>query len=140
MHTDIYFSQSWRLGSPRPGCQHVESWRGPSFCVQTDVFLLCPHTVERERGNKLFGVSLSFFIVSHVQLSPFSHHHFHPTPQPPTLSPFPLWLCPWVLYTCSLMNLSLLSPIIPPLPGVTVSLFFISMSLVIFCFLVCFVD
>ena len=84
-----------------------------------------------------------FFIVVQGQLSPFSHHHFpqlHPLP-PPTLNPSPLWLCPWVLYTCSLMTLplpSLLSPCLSPL--VTASLFFIPMSLIIFCLLVCFVD
>ena len=60
-----------------------------------------------------------FIIVVQVQLFPFSHHHF-PPPYPPlltTLNPHPLWLGPWVLYTCSLMNLLLLSPINPiPLP------------------------
>ena len=35
-----------------------------------------------------------------------------PHPLPPTLNPSPLWLCPWVFYTCSLMNLSLLCPVI----------------------------
>ena len=40
-----------------------------------------------------------------------------PTP-PPTLNPTPLCLCPWVLYTCSLMTLPLLSPISPsPVPS-----------------------
>ena len=53
---------------------------------------------------------LSFFIVVWIQLSLIPHHHF-PTP-PPTLNPTPLWLCPWVLYTCSLTTLSLLSPLI----------------------------
>ena len=46
---------------------------------------------------------------------------FHPAPPvqpspPTTLDPTPFWLCPWGLYTCSLMNLSLLSPIILLLP------------------------
>ena len=72
-----------------------------------------------------------FFIVQ-VQLSPLSCYHFpmpHPPP-PPTLNLSPLWLCPWVLYTCSLMTHPLFSPIIsPPSPLVNVSLFFISMSL-----------
>ena len=48
------------------------------------------------------------FIVIRVQLSPFSCHHFPLTPPPPTLSPSPLWLCPWVLYTCFLITLFLL--------------------------------
>ena len=54
-----------------------------------------------------------FFIVVLVQLSPFSPHH---APHPPQT--YPLWLCPYVLYTCSLMALPLISPIIllsPPL-------------------------
>ena len=58
-----------------------------------------------------------------------------PTP-PPTLNPIPLWLCPCVLYTCSLTILGLFSPL-SSLPSllVTISLFFISMSLLIFCLL-----
>ena len=70
-------------------------------------------------GTSSSGSSLHFFfIVVQIQLPPFSYHHFsppHPLP-PPTLHPSPLWLCPWVLYTCSLMNLSLLSPV-NPLPS-----------------------
>ena len=87
---------------------------------------------------------LKLFIVVQVKLSPYSPHHSHP-PQPslpPTCDPTPLWLCPWVLYACSLMTLppspTGLSP--PTSPLVTVSLFFISMSVVIFCLRVCFVD
>ena len=55
------------------------------------------------------------FIVVQVYLSPFSCHHFPPPhpPPPPTLNSTSLWLCPWVLYTCSLMTLPPLSPIIP---------------------------
>ena len=63
-----------------------------------------------------------------------------PTP-PPTLNPTPLCLCPWVLYTCSLMTYPFFPPYLPlPSPLVTVSLFFISVSLIIFCLLVCFID
>ena len=56
-----------------------------------------------------------FFIVVQVQLSPFSCHHFPPPhpPPPTTLIPILLWLCQWVLYTCSLMTLPFLFPIIP---------------------------
>ena len=81
------------------------------------------------------------FIAVQVQLFPFSPHHsplFHPSLLP-TLEPSPLGFVhvsfihvPW----CT-------SPYFPPLslsPLVTVSLFLISMSLVIFCWLVCFVD
>ena len=47
--------------------------------------------------------------------------------------------CPWFLYTCSLTH-PLLSPITPSLlSSGLVSLFFTSMSLVLFCSLVCFV-
>ena len=56
----------------------------------------------------------SFFIVVQVQLSPFSCHHspLPLPPPPPTLNPTHLWLYPCVLYTCSLMILSQLSPVI----------------------------
>ena len=78
-----------------------------------------------------------------VQLSSFSPYHSNP-PQPsppPTIDPTHLWLCPWVFHTCSLMSLPSLPPVIPSTsPLVTVSFFFISMSLVIFCLLVCCVD
>ena len=44
-----------------------------------------------------------------------------PPPHPlqlPTLNPSRLWLCPWVLYTCSLTTLPLLSLLTPfPLPS-----------------------
>ena len=81
----------------------------------------------------------NFFIV--VQLSSFfphcsslscPHHLFH------TQSPPPCCPCPWVFYTCPLTTLSLLSLLsFSPPPLITVSLFFISMSLVLFCSLVC---
>ena len=73
-----------------------------------------------------------------------SSPHHSPPPQPPplpTLDPTPLWFCPCVLYTCSWKLFCLSPPLSPPTsPLVTVSLFFISMSLVIFCLLVCFAD
>ena len=61
------------------------------------------------------------------------------TPPIPTSHPctYPLWLCTCVFYMCSLTALPLSSPIIRLLfPLVTISLFFISMSLVIFCLFV----
>ena len=57
--------------------------------------------------------------VIQVQLSPFPRHHTPPPPIP-TSHPwtYPLWLCLWVLYTCSLMTFSLFPPIISlPLPS-----------------------
>ena len=70
---------------------------------------------------------------------PLPPHHLSP---PPTFDSTPLWLCPCVLYTCSLMTLPLFPPHYLSLfsPLVTISLFFISVSLVIFCLPVCLVD
>ena len=61
---------------------------------------------------------LIFFIDVPIELSPFSHHHFSP-PYPP-FNPTPLWLCPWVLYTCSLTTLPLLCHVTPPLWSLSV--------------------
>ena len=68
--------------------------------------------------QKIFKTSLPnffFFVFVQVQLSPLSPHQY-PRPQPsppPTLDPTPLWLCPCVLYTCSLMTLPLFPPLSP---------------------------
>ena len=69
-----------------------------------DILFLCVY----------FSFILFFiFIVVQVQLSPFSH----PTPLSP-YNPSLFWLCPRVLYTCSLRILSRLSSVIPlPLPS-----------------------
>ena len=72
-------------------------------------------------ANILFhfmGFLLTFvsFFKFFVLLFTCSCLHFPATTSPcppPTLNPSPLWLCPWVLYTCSLMTFSLLSLIIP---------------------------
>ena len=59
----------------------------------------------------------------------------HPS-SPPTFEPTPLWLCPWVLYTCSLMTLPLLSlvnPLAPPLWSLSVSYFHVSGSILLAC-------
>ena len=65
--------------------------------------------------------------------------HYSPLPYPlPTshIEPSPSnCLCPWVHYTCSFTWPFHFFPLL-----VSVSLFFISMSLVIFCLLVCFAD
>ena len=47
-----------------------------------------------------------------VPISPSSLPSSPPMPSSPPPSN-PLWLCLWVLYTCSLTNLPLFSPIIP---------------------------
>ena len=54
--------------------------------------------------------------------------------------PPPCHPCPWVLCICSLSWPSYPHYPLPASPLVTVSLFFISMSLVLFCLLVCFAD
>ena len=88
--------------------------------------------------------SVSFFkkfIVILLQLSAFSPHPSTP-PQPiPPPSPHlypPPWFCPCVLYSSSCKPLSPLSP--PHSPLAIVTLFLISMSLVLFCLLFSFVD
>ena len=110
-------------------------------CLERKSCIHCRLTIIHK--NHFINLHCYFFIVLQIQLSPFSRCHFslpHPPP-PPTLNPTPVWLCPWVLYPCSLMTLPLLSSVISPLsPLVTVSLFFIYMSLVLFCLPVCFVD
>ena len=57
---------------------------------------------------------------------------------PTSLVSMPPWFCPCVLYSCSRKPFSPSS--LPLSPLVTVSLFSISVSLVIFCLLVCFID
>ena len=82
-----------------------------------------------------------FFIVVQVQLSPFSpHQSLSPQPFPPSpmiLPTLSFSICPLYVFLDDLSSFPLLSP--PLCPLVTVSLFFISISLDIFCLLVCFV-
>ena len=66
--------------------------------------------------NKKFSIyPLSFLNFCSNAVVSISSPPLFPAPPTPTshLHPSPLWLCLWVLYTCSLMTLSLLSPIIP---------------------------
>ena len=87
---------------------------------------------------------LNIFIVVQVQFSAFSSHHSLPprlSPPPFLVSTPPARYCPCVLYHCSCKPFTLFpynNPLLFYL--ITVSLFSISVSLVIFCFLVCFVD
>ena len=63
----------------------------------------------------LIFIFKKIFIVVQVQLSPFSHHHFpplHPPHLPPSILSTHLSLS-MGLCTCSLMTLSVLSPVIP---------------------------
>ena len=88
--------------------------------------------------SSLFSLNLYCYSITVVCIfSPSLHStpanltslsHFYP----------PLWLCPCVLYSSSCNFLSPLSP--PHSPLAIVTLFLISMSLVIFCLLFSFVD
>ena len=108
-------------------------------------FLFDSSLLVDENVTDVLFFSFSFshsFIVVQGQLSPFPPHH-SPLPQPsplPTLDPNPLCLCPSFLYTYSLMTLPLFPSVSAPLSLLVTVNFFISISLVIFCLLVCFVD
>ena len=96
-----------------------------------------------QRIKSLLLAHRAFFIVVQLQLSPFSLYCSPlPCPSPPHIqsSPTLVWsMSP--LYLFLDLALPLLFPFIHlPSPLVTVSLFFISMSLVVFCSLVHFVD
>ena len=58
-----------------------------------------------------------FFVDSFLLLFKYNCLPFHPTTAPPIPAShpwtYPLWLCLCVLYTCSLMDCPLFSPIIP---------------------------
>ena len=92
---------------------------------------------------KLLFFVFNYFIVVQLQLPVFTPT----TPPPPQPSPSPApastsnWFCPCVLHSCSWKPFPLFPPLSPPTsPLVTVRLFLISMSLVIFSLLVCFID
>ena len=68
--------------------------------------------------------SVLFFLFMFFLLFKYICLHFHPSTAPRPTHPashpqsYPLWLCPCVLYICSLMDLPLFSSIIPsPLPS-----------------------
>lgn len=93
----------------------------------------------------LFFIFLSlhyFFIVFQEKLSLIYPPIFSPVTPTQTFhsQSYPTLFCQWVLYTCYLTTLSLLSPVPLPLLPSGYCLFFISKSVVIFCLLVCFVD
>ena len=94
--------------------------------------------------NFFFFFSFSFFKLIYfysVTIVCIFSPSLHPTPASPTSLPHlnpPPWFCPCVLYSSSYRSLSPLSP--PHSPVAIVTMFLISMSLVIFCLLFSFVD
>ena len=68
---------------------------------------------------------LFFIFLLFLKYSCFPSPPFPSTPSIPTSHPqtYPLWLCPWVLYTCSLMTLLRVSPITPLSPPLWLLLF-----------------
>ena len=92
-----YLSYNWKFvlfNHFYPFCQKIAGSYGSSIFIYLffNIIFYCSSTV--------------------VSISP---HHSPPPypPPPPNLNPSPLWLCPCVLYTCSLMILPFLSFIIP---------------------------
>ena len=89
-----------------------------------------------------------FFFIIYLLLFKYICLHFHPSKVPhPTYPCLPPSNLPPLALSMSPLYIILYDPfpsflcyLPPPTPLVTVSLFFISMSLVIFCLLVCFVD
>ena len=85
-----------------------------------------------ESGTLLGRFFVCFLIIfcccSRTVVSTFPRHSPLPhPPPPPTLNPIPLWLCPWVLYTFSLVTLPLFSPVVllpPPLWPLSVCFLF----------------
>ena len=83
------------------------------------------------------------FLFLFLLLFNYSCSHFPPITLPyPTHSHIPhailphLWLCPWVLYACSLMTLPLLCPVMPPLWLLSVCSLFPCLSFYFACFFV----
>ena len=123
-------------GSPRKIQALQIFWAKP---LKTHLRHLTARTVRLKVGCFLFFL---IFIVVQLQLYAFSPHPStppHPSrtplPSPPPLSPLILSMC---LYSSSCKPLSPLSP--PHSPVAIVTLFLISMSLVIFCLLFSLVD
>ena len=88
--------------------------------------------------HRHYFFKIYLFVIVQVQLSPFSSHQASlPHPSPPPI----LYLPPLAKSICSLHMFLDAFPLFPPSsPLVTLSLSFISVSLVMFCLLVCFVD
>ena len=122
---------------------------GIRVCVPCDAFW---GVIIRHKSCLICPIATFFFLFNFfvyiLLLFKYSCLHFltttllsHTYP-PPTLNPTPLWLCPWVLYICSLMTLPLLSPLSPspwPLWLLPVCSLFQCLWLY-FCLLVCLFD
>ena len=93
----------------------------------------------------VFSYKVFFYCCSITVVQIFPHSSPLLCPHAPSILPLPiptLLPCTWVIYTCSLLDPSpsfLLYPCSPSLL-VAVSLFLVSMLLVLFCLFVCFVD
>ena len=118
-----------------------------NFCAYVILLLSCFLIVHKEfwMGFYLGYVLDSFYLFIHLfiyfycrssTVCPFSCHHFHhPTHLPPPIvNPTHLWLCPWVLCTCSMVSLPLLSPVTPLCPP----LWFLSVCSLFQCVFSCF--
>ena len=117
---------------PETGSIHVNSTVGQrSQCW----------TLEYRSFFLIFYGNSFFFNFYSIKIVCIFSPSFHPTPANPTSFPNlypPSWFCPCVLYSSSSTLLSPPSP--PPSPLAIVTLYLISMSLVIFCLLFSFVD
>ena len=117
-----------------------------SLMIFTTPITSLPSSLQSFFFNFLESITFIFlFYCCSSTVVSISLHYSTPTTTTaiPTSHPwsYTLWLCPCVLYTCYLTIL----PPFPPLSShtsslVTIGLFFISVSLVIFCLLICFVD
>ena len=114
-------------------------WNWHSEAVSDDVRFLCIKP-RRPVANGVVFLKLIYLFYSVTIVCIFSPS-LHPTPASPTSFPHlypPPWFCPCVLYSSSYRPVSPLSP--PHSPLAIVTMFLISMSLIIFCLLFSFVD
>ena len=95
----------WLIPSPS-FTQHTPP-ASPLFHGSRTLFLFCSSVSKYQHLFFLLLFKHSYLLLSHHQF-PLPH-----PPPPPTLNPSPLWLCSWVLYTCSSKTLPFLFPIIP---------------------------
>ena len=108
--------------------------------VELTLNVIWENVVQKKTWNISFRDFFLIFYCYSVTIVCIFSPSLHPTPANPTsfphLYPHP-WFCPCVLYSSSCRPLSPLSP--PHSPLAIVTLFLISMSLVIFCLLFSFV-